>query len=131
MSVLPEPKSTRRPNFKKKSNFLLILILLQLIDFFLRYVRCLEIHENPYSGVVNWDNFGYAIIQAFWCITLEAWSPQMYMVQNSLTPYVWPYYYLLTLLVSFFSLNLCLAVIENEYSDKKESSEVSCLLLRL
>ena len=40
----------------------------------------------------------------------------MYIVQDALSPYVWPFFYSLTFFVSIFALNLCLAVIEQTYS---------------
>eukprot|EP00497_Spongosphaera_streptacantha_P002787 TRINITY_DN3403_c0_g1_i1.p1 TRINITY_DN3403_c0_g1~~TRINITY_DN3403_c0_g1_i1.p1 ORF type:complete len:190 (-),score=23.87 TRINITY_DN3403_c0_g1_i1:78-614(-) len=47
----------------------------------------------------------------------------MSKLQDSVSMYVWPYFYLVTAVVSFFAINLCLAVIENVYDEKKDESE--------
>ena len=46
----------------------------------------------------------------------------MYWMQDALSPYVWPYYFFVTLVVSFFAVNLCLAVIAQNY-DETQTSE--------
>jgi hypothetical protein len=76
---------------------------------------CLEIAPNPDFGAVSWDNVYMAMMNLFVIITLEGWVDQMYYVQDALSPYTWVFFVTITFLVSFFSVNLTLAVIEGTY----------------
>jgi len=76
------------------------------------YPLCLEIAPNPNAEVNSWDNFHMAMLNIFWVISLEQWVNSMYMLQDAYHPQVWIFFYVVTALVSFFALNLCLAVIE-------------------
>ena len=42
--------------------------------------ECKEIWEGPHHGIVNFDNFGLAMLTVFQCITLEGWTEVMYSV---------------------------------------------------
>lgn len=42
--------------------------------------QCLEGWEGPNMGIVNFDNFGFAIVTVFQCITMEGWTDVLYMV---------------------------------------------------
>ena len=91
------------------------------------YPLCLEIAPNPNAEVFllfimtfsffffevnSWDNFHMALLNIFWVISLEQWVNSMYMLQDAYHPQVWIFFYVVTALVAFFALNLCLAVIE-------------------
>lgn len=41
---------------------------------------CSEGWEGPHHGIVNFDNFGLAMLTVFQCITLEGWTEVMYDV---------------------------------------------------
>ncbi len=41
---------------------------------------CDEYWEGPNNGIINFDNFGLAMLTVFQCITLEGWTDVMYDV---------------------------------------------------
>lgn len=43
---------------------------------------CAEAWEGPHHGIVNFDNFGLAMLTVFQCITLEGWTDVMYDVRT-------------------------------------------------
>jgi hypothetical protein len=38
--------------------------------------------DGPHDGIVNFDNFGLAMLTVFTCITLEGWTEVMYNVRT-------------------------------------------------
>lgn len=37
--------------------------------------------EGPYYGIINFDNFGLAMLTVFQCITMEGWTSILYRVR--------------------------------------------------
>lgn len=37
---------------------------------------------GPNGGITNFDNFGYAMLTVFQCITMEGWTDVLYWVSN-------------------------------------------------
>jgi len=84
---------------------------------------CLEIAPNPDFGATSWDNVYMAILNLFVIITLEGWVDQMYYLHDALSEYSWPFFIIVTFIISFFSVNLTLAVIEGTYDEESEKSK--------
>lgn len=82
------------------------------------YPYCITNGKNPEYGLTSFDNIGASFLNVFIIVTMEGWVDIMYKLVDTTSPYVWPYFYSLIVLVSFFSLNLCLAIIEDVYSDQ-------------
>eukprot|EP00954_Amorphochlora_amoebiformis_P005780 456168-Amorphochlora_amoeboformis.AAC.1 len=90
---------------------------------------CKPDSQNPFFGIVSFDSFPDALLQIFQTITLATWSEVLYPLMDSVSPFVFIYFFLLILLISFFALNLMLAAIEDTFSDEQEkvSSEQESL----
>lgn len=87
------------------------------------YPRCLEIAPNPYEGLVSWDNIFYAVLQVFWVSSGEQWVNVMYYAQDSYSAQAWIFYYSVVVIVTWFGMNLCLAVVEGAYEAEREEAE--------
>jgi len=85
-------------------------------DLFMNSSLCLQNEPNPDSGLTNFDNILYSLLNVFVIITLEGWVDIMYKIQAVTHPASCIIFYLLTVVVGFFALNLCIAVIEDVYS---------------
>ncbi|CAF4432878.1 unnamed protein product, partial [Adineta steineri] len=53
------------------------------------YRVCATSNENPYSGVISFDNIALAWIAIFQIITLENWVSIMYYIQDAHSFYAW------------------------------------------
>jgi hypothetical protein len=82
--------------------------------------RCMKAH-NPAYGLIHFDNAAHAFLTIFQCITLEGWTPIMYMAMDAVTGWSVAYFLLLVFFGGFFLLNLALAVITEVYDE--ESAE--------
>ena len=80
---------------------------------------------NPNRGITHFDNIAHAWLTIFQCITLEGWTPLMYMCMDAITGWSVVYFVLLVFTGGFFLLNLVLAVVtevyDEENSDAKEA----------
>eukprot|EP00762_Andalucia_godoyi_P001647 ANDGO_07082.mRNA.1 Sodium channel protein 60E len=84
---------------------------------------CLSVGQNPNYGITNFDNFGWAVLTVFQCVSMEGWTDIMYMTMDAVSAWTWIYYVSLILLASFFSVQLALAVISDTFSRSKEEQE--------
>jgi len=78
---------------------------------------CLRNDDNPDNGVTNFDNIFTSILMVFIVITLEGWVDIMYKIQVVSHPTAALIFYLLCIVVAYFAMNLCIAVIEDVYSE--------------
>ncbi|XP_077956411.1 voltage-dependent L-type calcium channel subunit alpha-1C isoform X14 [Gasterosteus aculeatus] len=80
--------------------------------------------EGPNDGITNFDNFAFAMLTVFQCITMEGWTDVLYWV-NDAVGYKWPWVYFVTLIIigSFFVLNLVLGVLSGEFSKEREKAK--------
>ncbi|XP_034719594.1 voltage-dependent L-type calcium channel subunit alpha-1C isoform X2 [Etheostoma cragini] len=80
--------------------------------------------EGPNDGITNFDNFAFAMLTVFQCITMEGWTDVLYWV-NDAVGYMWPWMYFVTLIIigSFFVLNLVLGVLSGEFSKEREKAK--------
>ena len=80
-------------------------------------MMCLKAH-NPAYGLIHFDNIAHAWLTIFQCITLEGWTPIMYMTMDAVTGWTVVYFLLLVFTGGFFLLNLALAVITEVYDEE-------------
>ena len=83
---------------------------------------CLKAN-NPNYGITHFDNIAHAWLTIFQCITLEGWTPLMYMTMDALTGWTVVYFLLLVFTGGFFLLNLALAVITEVYDEENTDAK--------
>ena len=79
--------------------------------------------ENPNYGITSFDNIEYSWLTIFQCITLEGWTPIMYMAMDAVTGWSVIYFVLLVFTGGFFLLNLALAVITEVYDEENTDAK--------
>ncbi|XP_058273774.1 voltage-dependent L-type calcium channel subunit alpha-1C isoform X5 [Hemibagrus wyckioides] len=86
--------------------------------------QCIMGWEGPNDGITNFDNFAFAMLTVFQCITMEGWTDVLYWV-NDAVGNSWPWLYFVTLIIigSFFVLNLVLGVLSGEFSKEREKAK--------
>ncbi|CAF1490715.1 unnamed protein product [Adineta ricciae] len=84
------------------------------------YQTCASSDENPYSGAINFDNIVSAWLAIFQIVSLENWVEIMYYIQDAHSFWNWIYFLALTIIGSFFMMNICLAVISAQFSVTKK-----------
>nr|VZI09870.1 unnamed protein product [Spirometra erinaceieuropaei] len=80
-----------------------------------------ERYAGPTDGLVNFDNFLYAMLTVFTCVTMEGWTTVGYHICAAVGSW-WPWIYFVTLILlgSFFVMNLILGVLSGEFSKEKQ-----------
>ncbi|XP_035282342.1 voltage-dependent L-type calcium channel subunit alpha-1C isoform X11 [Anguilla anguilla] len=80
--------------------------------------------EGPNYGITNFDNFAFAMLTVFQCITMEGWTDVLYWMQDAMG-YELPWVYFVSLVIfgSFFVLNLVLGVLSGEFSKEREKAK--------
>uniref|UniRef100_A0A8C1QRK7 Voltage-dependent L-type calcium channel subunit alpha n=1 Tax=Cyprinus carpio TaxID=7962 RepID=A0A8C1QRK7_CYPCA len=86
--------------------------------------QCMMGWAGPNDGITNFDNFAFAMLTVFQCITMEGWTDVLYWV-NDAVGNSWPWLYFVTLIIigSFFVLNLVLGVLSGEFSKEREKAK--------
>ncbi|CBN75915.1 similar to sodium channel, voltage-gated, type IX, alpha isoform 5 [Ectocarpus siliculosus] len=80
--------------------------------------------EDLAWGYTTFDNIFVAFLTIFQSITLEGWSDILYQVKDCSRPVLADLFFIvLVLWGAFFTLNLLLAVLENNFSQGKEEEE--------
>ena len=77
---------------------------------------CGKTTYNPDNELTSFDTFTNALTVAFQIITLEGWTDVLYDVMNAFTPIALIYFLTLVFIVSYFLLNITLAVIKAVFS---------------
>ncbi|XP_029103131.1 voltage-dependent L-type calcium channel subunit alpha-1C isoform X3 [Scleropages formosus] len=79
---------------------------------------------GPNDGITNFDNFAFAMLTVFQCITMEGWTDVLYWMQDAMG-YELPWVYFVSLVIfgSFFVLNLVLGVLSGEFSKEREKAK--------
>ncbi|XP_041617799.1 voltage-dependent L-type calcium channel subunit alpha-1D isoform X3 [Vulpes lagopus] len=79
---------------------------------------------GPNGGITNFDNFAFAMLTVFQCITMEGWTDVLYWVNDAIG-WEWPWVYFVSLIIlgSFFVLNLVLGVLSGEFSKEREKAK--------
>ncbi|KAJ8265876.1 hypothetical protein COCON_G00149750 [Conger conger] len=79
---------------------------------------------GPNHGITHFDNFGFAMLTVFQCITMESWTDVLYWVNDAIgNEWPWVYFVTLILLGSFFVLNLVLGVLSGEFTKEREKAK--------
>ncbi|XP_073207654.1 voltage-dependent L-type calcium channel subunit alpha-1D isoform X6 [Lepidochelys kempii] len=91
---------------------------------------------GPNGGITNFDNFAFAMLTVFQCITMEGWTDVLYWETTSIrSSYFlqmndamgfelpWVYFVSLVIFGSFFVLNLVLGVLSGEFSKEREKAK--------
>uniref|UniRef100_A0A8C4SBI2 Voltage-dependent L-type calcium channel subunit alpha n=1 Tax=Erpetoichthys calabaricus TaxID=27687 RepID=A0A8C4SBI2_ERPCA len=80
--------------------------------------------EGPNGGITNFDNFFFAMLTVFQCITMEGWTDVLYWMNDAMG-YELPWVYFVSLVIfgSFFVLNLVLGVLSGEFSKEREKAK--------
>ncbi|KAL4640765.1 voltage-dependent L-type calcium channel subunit alpha-1C isoform X1 [Arapaima gigas] len=86
--------------------------------------KCETGWEGPNNGITNFDNFAFAMLTVFQCITMEGWTEVLYWMQDAMG-YELPWVYFVSLVIfgSFFVLNLVLGVLSGEFSKEREKAK--------
>ncbi|XP_016422379.1 voltage-dependent L-type calcium channel subunit alpha-1D-like [Sinocyclocheilus rhinocerous] len=76
---------------------------------------CKEGWHGPNGGITNFDNFMFAMLTVFQCITMEGWTDVLYWMNDAMgLELPWVYFVSLVIFGSFFVLNLVLGVLSGD-----------------
>ncbi|XP_063153767.1 voltage-dependent L-type calcium channel subunit alpha-1S isoform X2 [Candoia aspera] len=79
---------------------------------------------GPNHGITHFDNFGFAMLTVYQCISMEGWTEVLYWVNDAIgNEWPWIYFVSLILLGSFFILNLILGVLSGEFTKEREKAK--------
>ncbi|XP_029912124.1 voltage-dependent L-type calcium channel subunit alpha-1D isoform X2 [Myripristis murdjan] len=85
---------------------------------------CREGWHGPNNGITNFDNFLFAMLTVFQCITMEGWTDVLYWMNDAMGfELPWVYFVSLVIFGSFFVLNLVLGVLSGEFSKEREKAK--------
>uniref|UniRef100_A0A8C7WC19 Voltage-dependent L-type calcium channel subunit alpha n=1 Tax=Oncorhynchus mykiss TaxID=8022 RepID=A0A8C7WC19_ONCMY len=85
---------------------------------------CREGWHGPNGGITNFDNFLFAMLTVFQCITMEGWTDVLYWMNDAMGfELPWVYFVSLVIFGSFFVLNLVLGVLSGEFSKEREKAK--------
>ncbi|XP_056158125.1 calcium channel, voltage-dependent, L type, alpha 1D subunit, a [Lampris incognitus] len=86
--------------------------------------ECREGWHGPNGGITNFDNFLFAMVTVFQCITMEGWTDVLYWMNDAMGfELPWVYFVSLVIFGSFFVLNLVLGVLSGEFSKEREKAK--------
>jgi len=77
-------------------------------------------YQNPNYDITSYDHIGRAWLTIFQCISLEGWVDVMYWAQDGVSKWVWIYFLIMIVFVSFFAVNLMLAVLYVKFTEPEE-----------
>ncbi|XP_078004023.1 voltage-dependent L-type calcium channel subunit alpha-1F [Phascolarctos cinereus] len=88
------------------------------------HTECRGRWAGPNGGITNFDNFFFAMLTVFQCVTMEGWTDVLYWMQDAMG-YELPWLYFVSLVIfgSFFVLNLVLGVLSGEFSKEREKAK--------
>ncbi|MCJ8744173.1 hypothetical protein PDJAM_G00115630 [Pangasius djambal] len=90
----------------------------------LNNTECREGWQGPNAGITNFDNFLFAMLTVFQCITMEGWTEVLYWTNDAMGMELpWVYFVSLVIFGSFFVLNLVLGVLSGEFSKEREKAK--------
>ncbi|XP_075430992.1 voltage-dependent L-type calcium channel subunit alpha-1D isoform X7 [Ascaphus truei] len=86
--------------------------------------ECKSGWPGPNGGITNFDNFAFAMLTVFQCITMEGWTDVLYWMNDAMGfELPWVYFVSLVIFGSFFVLNLVLGVLSGEFSKEREKAK--------
>ena len=75
-----------------------------------------ELHsDNPYDGILNFDNFGSACIPVMQMVTVSSWQEVMHIMQDVTGDIVIVYFLFGTVFGGYFLFNLFVAVLKSKF----------------
>lgn len=80
-------------------------------------LTCVDVGENPFGGLVGFDNIGLAGLTTFIVASLEGWTDIMYITQDSELTVSWLYFVLLVIVINFGGINTFTSVVCSEFVD--------------
>ncbi|KAA0174206.1 hypothetical protein FNF27_04218 [Cafeteria roenbergensis] len=86
-------------------------------------LQCGVASRDPWFGYASFDNFGLALLNVYVVTSLANWTALMYMTFDAVGPGAFAFFLLLTLLTSFFAINLVVAVILRRFEDATADTE--------
>ena len=97
--------------------------------FLSRDVMTADLYRSEFNyGFTNFDDIFAAFLTIFQCITMEGWTPIMYMVSDALNkPASVTYFFALTLIGGILLINLILAVIYEQFEQLQREGEAKAL----
>uniref|UniRef100_A0A673FP42 Voltage-dependent L-type calcium channel subunit alpha n=1 Tax=Sinocyclocheilus rhinocerous TaxID=307959 RepID=A0A673FP42_9TELE len=85
---------------------------------------CRDGWHGPNNGITNFDNFLFAMLTVFQCITMEGWTDVLYWMNDAMgSELPWVYFVYFVIFGSFFVLNLVLGVLSGEFSKEREKAK--------
>lgn len=84
---------------------------------------CLPQGTNPAAGLFSFDDIGHALLTQYHVVDTTGWSPTMWAVQDAAGSAAWVYFVAIILVVSFFAMNLVLAVVVAEFESTSDDAE--------
>ena len=82
--------------------------------------RCGGDFGNPFYGTISFDNVFDSFYSLFWVSTLTTWDPVMYATMDAVGPASCAFFIIFIFIMTFFAINLFLAVITDKYADAAE-----------
>ena len=91
------------------------------------YTTCTErAGPNPYHsggvGFQNFDNFYYSMLTVFCEVTGSNWTILVYMIARSYGSFVYWYFFVLLVILSYFAVNLVIAVIGDSLGEAEDEN---------
>jgi hypothetical protein len=91
---------------------------------------CGKILDNPYLGIINFDNICYSLLMTLLIMTLDNWSTIMYFVLKVFSNYAWVYFVSLVVMGNYFLVSLALAVIQGKFTESHKHLTTSLNIQR-
>ncbi|CAD8186158.1 unnamed protein product [Paramecium octaurelia] len=81
---------------------------------------CVKQIANPFNDLINFDTFGWSLIQVFICTLLESWSQILDYTIAAYNEAVYIYFFMVVMVGGFFLVNLTLAIIKLNFSNNQK-----------
>ncbi|CAK85661.1 unnamed protein product (macronuclear) [Paramecium tetraurelia] len=82
--------------------------------------ECVKQIANPFNSLINFDTFGWSLIQVFICTLLESWSQILDYTVAAYNEAVYIYFFMVVMVGGFFLVNLTLAIIKLNFSNNQK-----------
>lgn len=79
--------------------------------------ECVRSLNNPDSGVTNYDNIFFGLLQTLRLVTLDNWTDLQHLLQDGLSENVWLYTVIIVVCGNFVVMNLILTVLKVKYTE--------------
>jgi len=86
-------------------------------------LQCTVASRDPWFGYASFDSFPLALLNVYVVTSLANWTALMYMTFDTVGPASFFFFLLLTLLTSFFAMNLVVAVILDRFERATQESD--------